>query len=361
MNAMGLNLSLGIGLGGASRVNSALSVLRTGQGIAISFIDDAVAVQDNATPSNNFVGTMAQALARGILVYSSPSTKYVRNPSGVWTAGTSLRCHYSTTGVPLGILSEPARTNLLLNSAALATQSVTVSATAYTLSFEGTGTVTLSGASTAGPLVGTGATDRVSLTFTPSAGSLTLTVSGTVNYANLEAGLFRTSPIVTAGSAVARAADNLYVDLTKIPFGAEYTVIAHAQPSPDSATNAHVIYTVGDNTVNERHRVSNGGASGANLSSVWRTGNVAQAEITATGAPAATAFKVATATKADDFEFVVNGTSRGTDTSGTIPASPTRLMIGHSYLLTTHWAAPIGFLALIPERLSQAEMIARTA
>ena len=340
--------------------NAALALLRGKQGFAISVPDDAVAVVDNATPANNFIGTMAQAVDRGILVNASPPTKWLLNSSGILTSGSNLRCQYSAAGVPLGFLPEPQRTNILLNSAALATQGVTVSATTYTLSFEGTGTVTLSGVSTAGPLVGTGATDRVSLTFTPTAGSLTLTVSGTVNYANLEAGPFRTSTIVTAGSQVTRAADNLYVDLTKVPFGAEYTVIAHAQPSPDSATNAHVIYTVGDNTVNERHRVANGGASGANLSSVWRTGNVAQAEITATGAPAATAFKVATATKADDFEFVVNGTSRGTDTSGTIPASPTRLMIGHSYLLTTHWAAPIGFLALIPERLSQADMIART-
>src|SRR5690606_11840432 len=79
-----------------------------------------------------------------------------------------------------GLLIEPQRTNLLLNSATLSTQSVTVTATVHTLSFYGTGTVTLSGASTAGPLVGTGANNRVTLTFTPTAGSLTLTVSGSV-------------------------------------------------------------------------------------------------------------------------------------------------------------------------------------
>ena len=357
-------LQLGLGLTprtGSRGVRAYAALVNLDSGFVFDPIDDFVLVRDASTPANNFSGSMAQALAAGILVNPSAPTKWLLNSSGILTSGSNLRCQYSAAGVPLGFLSEPQRTNLLLNSAALATQSVTVSATAYTLSFEGTGTVTLSGASTAGPLVGTGATDRVSLTFTPSAGSLTLTVSGTVNYANLEAGLFRTSPIVTAGSAVTRGPDGLYVDLTRIPFGSEYTVIAHAQPTPDSAVNAHVIYTVGDNTVNERHRVSNGGAGGANLSSIWRTGNVAQAEITATGAPAATAFKVATATKADDFEFVVNGTSRGTDTSGAIPASPTRLMIGHSYLLTIHWAAPIGFMALIPERLSQADMIARTS
>ena len=78
------------------------------------------------------------------------------NSSGILTSGSNLRCQYSAAGVPLRFLPEPQRTNLLLNSAALATQGVTVSAaTAYTLSFKGTGTVTLSGVSSAGPLVGT--------------------------------------------------------------------------------------------------------------------------------------------------------------------------------------------------------------
>jgi hypothetical protein len=78
--------------------------------------------------------------------------------------------------------------NLLVNTATLSTQSVTVTADAHTLSFYGTGTVTLSGVSTAGPLVGTGAGDRVTLTFTPTGGSLTLTVSGTVSTAQLVLG-----------------------------------------------------------------------------------------------------------------------------------------------------------------------------
>lgn len=78
--------------------------------------------------------------------------------------------------------------NLLLNTEALATQSRTVTAVGHTLSFTGTGSITLSGASTAGPLVGTGVNDRVSLTFTPTAGSLTLTVSGSVTKGQLNIG-----------------------------------------------------------------------------------------------------------------------------------------------------------------------------
>ena len=83
--------------------------------------------------------------------------------------------------------------NLLVSTDTLATQNVSVTAEERTLSFKGTGIVTLLGASTAGPLVGTGAEEIVSLTFTPTAGTLTLTVSGTVEEAQLELGAARTN------------------------------------------------------------------------------------------------------------------------------------------------------------------------
>jgi hypothetical protein len=87
-----------------------------------------------------------------------------------------------------GIVSLGGRRNLLLATDTMATQSLTVAAVAHTLAFTGTGTVTLTGASIAGPLIGTGASNRVSLTFTPTAASLTLTVIGSVTLAQLELG-----------------------------------------------------------------------------------------------------------------------------------------------------------------------------
>lgn len=76
-----------------------------------------------------------------------------------------------------------ARVNLLLDTNTLATQNVTTAAIPYTLKHDGSGTITLSGTSTAGPLVGAG-----TLTFTPTAGTLTLTVSGSVTNAQLQTG-----------------------------------------------------------------------------------------------------------------------------------------------------------------------------
>ena len=84
--------------------------------------------------------------------------------------------------------------NLALNTATLGTQTVTVqSGVSYILSIKGTGSVTLTGASTAGPLNGTGASNRVDLKITAATSSLTLTVSGSVTSARLSAVTYETA------------------------------------------------------------------------------------------------------------------------------------------------------------------------
>ena len=94
--------------------------------------------------------------------------------------------YHATQSITASRPTLSARKNILLATETLATQSVTTLAANYTLSFTGTGSVTLSGAAT-GTLTGIG-TDRASITFTPAAGALTLTVSGSVTKAQVELG-----------------------------------------------------------------------------------------------------------------------------------------------------------------------------
>jgi hypothetical protein len=111
---------------------------------------------------------------------------------------------------------------MLLNSDTPATQGVTVTAQSYTLSFTGTGTVALSGAYTGSKTgTGTGPANRVSMTFTPTAGTLTVTPSGSVQNFQIEAGGNASPYIPTTSAQVARAADVATVnDLSTLRFNA---------------------------------------------------------------------------------------------------------------------------------------------
>ena len=135
---------------------------------------------------------------------NTSATRINENGNIVDVPANVARIDYSK-GQP-AILVEPQRTNLVFPSATATTQTRAVTAQSYTLSFYGTGNVVLSGAFS-GTLNGTGAINRVTLTFTPTAGSLTLTVSGSVTNWQLEAGSNATSLIKTVSGSVTRNAD----------------------------------------------------------------------------------------------------------------------------------------------------------
>ena len=133
-----------------------------------------------ATATTSYVSALALGNTGAVAAFDNISVKEL--------AGNHAVAPTDAARPTYGIEPWSGRRNLLLATDTMATQSLTVTAVAHTLAFTGTGTVTLTGASIAGPLIGTGASNRVSLTFTPTAASLTLTVVGSVTLAQLELG-----------------------------------------------------------------------------------------------------------------------------------------------------------------------------
>jgi hypothetical protein len=263
-----------------------------------------------------------------------------------------------------GLLVEEARTNLLLNSATLSTQSVTVAATAHTLSFFGTGTVTLSGASTAGPLVGTGAGNRVSLTFTPTAGSLTLTVSGSVTTAQLEAGLPATSPIITTGSAVTRAADRasiLPADMSGVYNGTSLSMYAEwINPVALAGTFRRILAFTGTVSDSESFTLQRP-ISNETRFEVLDNG-VQQCQLTNFSAiyPVGSIVKQAGAAAANNFAFCDTAGNVLTDNTATMPI-PDRIEIGSDFAGLAPFSGIIRRVNLWDFRLSNTALQAITA
>ena len=294
----------------------------------------------------------------------SGTQTYFDSTGTLQTATTNVAAfdYDPTTLVPLGLSMWEARTNLVLNSladgTALSTQSVTVAAVAHTLSFYGTGTVTLTGTSTAGPLVGTGATTRVSLTFTPTAGSLTLTVSGTVKWCNLEAGAFATPYIATTAAAATRAApvcsttDLSWFNATEGTFVSKQTRYATAIADGN-------IYEINDGT--SANRISGGtGASGSVLNPFVIVSNVAQATLTQGAGSVVNTHTMAVAIKANDFAASTDGAAVVTDVSGTMP-TVTTLTVGKNSGAAAYWNGWIASLTYYPLRLPNATLQFLTA
>ena len=325
---------------------------------AHDLLDDAISLL-GVEPLHYWDFTTNRALFSGVDVgalASTPGWSFTRATVGTAETVAGEIIQFSSGQLrrtDRGVLIEGARTNLFLNSATGATQGVVVTAVAHTLSFRGTGTITLSGASTAGPLVGTGVNDRVTLTFTPSAATLTLTVSGSVTNVQLEVGSFASSWIPTAGASVTRDADLLTVSSPGIAF-----------PTSMWAEAVRAVDTAG---IELSLRADNGGATELITLSVSNTTDLAQATMTAGGVSQANpqvagetsvgvTYKVAGAYETNRVQACRSGILATVDTVATVPSAPTVLRFGSN---SSGAGQPFGYIrraAVFNSALSNAQL-----
>jgi hypothetical protein len=267
------------------------------------------------------------------ITFTRSSTATYTNSSGVLTSAAIdvPRFTYNpTTLQSLGLYVEESSTNILLNSLLdgtnLNTQTVTTTATPYTLSFYGTGTIVLAGTNIS-TQIGTGAyPSRKIFTFTPTAGALTLTVTGTVQYAQLETGSKATSFIPTAGSQVTRALDNPRI--TGSNFSSWYNAsqgtafIDAIFGNTSGAATGFVFYNT--STTNDYWQVLAIGSNqaGGKVSGSYVSLNIGQPQLN-------TSAKVAFAVSNGTWAASVNGGNAVT-TSANIPQSINSLYLGTS-------------------------------
>lgn len=228
------------------------------------------------------------------------------------------RLDYTDDVCPV-LLLEPQSTNLYLNSAVMVTQGVTTTATPYTVSFYGTGTITFTGTHS-GSLVGTGANDRVSVTFTPSAGTLTSTISGTVTNGQVENLSYATSVIVTLGSTVTRTADicNDAGDVNTFNSVEGVLFVEMAALVNDLSTRE---ISISDASFNNRIEIRYLSVSNQ-IQAVVRVASVVVAAMIFNSSDITSFDKVALKWKVNDFAFWANGVEVATDGSGvSFPAS----------------------------------------
>ena len=258
-----------------------------------------------------------------------------------------------TTGEGV-VLLEPQSTNLVVNSELNNVENIVVSAVSHTISFYGAGSITLSGAHTA-TLSGTGANDRVSLTFTPSAGTLTCTDSGGVDKKQVEALSYPTSYIPTSGAIASRLADSVTGAGDVNTFNSTEGVIYFEGSFSENTSNQQL--SLSNGTTSERIvlEVRN---SGQLLRFNVRSGDVNSVEIDQP-ITANTSYKLGLLWSGGVAKFYLNGNLVGSDSSVTPP-------IGINTMSFNGGASSFPFygkvkaLAVFNEALTDAELLCLT-
>jgi predicted hotdog family 3-hydroxylacyl-ACP dehydratase len=180
--------------------------------------------------------------------------------------------------------------------------------------------------------------------------------------AQLEAGAFATSYIPTVASQVTRTPDQASVNTLSPWYNAtEGTLYAEGLVASTTIPTSRILAEISDGTSSNRTQLFN--ASGvATLTMFVASGGVTQVASLNSGAISAnTVFKFAGAYKASDFAASGNGASPTTQASGLVPVGPTNMRIGMRFNDTFQINGHLRRITYYPRRLSNAELQAITA
>jgi len=263
------------------------------------------------------------------------------------------RIEFNPDGSYKGLLVEPQRTNLVFPSDVATTQTRTVTAAAHTLSFYGTGQVVLSGVAT-GTLTGTGANERVTLTFTPTAGSLVLTVTGSVTLWQLEVASTASSYIPTVASTVTRVADVVSKTGASALIGqTEGTIYVELNALGNASVPRGILYLTDGSTSN---RVAIQYDAAGRLQAIASSaGSTLGSVIFAIQGLSKAVFTY----DSSGYKFYVNGVLRGAF-NGNLPTSLSRVDLGN-ILGVSVFDNNIKAAAILPRAITEAEAIALTS
>jgi hypothetical protein len=294
----------------------------------------------------------------GATTFSRASSGWVVGAAGIVKsyAANLPRFDYDANGALLGLRIEGAATRLnTIAAAPTAPENITVTAQVYTISFSGTGSVVLSGAHAA-TVGGAGALPaRAAYTFTPTAGTLTVTPSGTVQNLQLETGPLATSPILGEGGAVTRAADMVTVNLSGIDFNpSEGALFLDAYTAPGIGTGIYQSPAALDNGGSSSIQIIRGPSR--YVSASVAVGGATQAALASSAAILDnTRFRLAFSWAANAFRLSFNGGAVTEDTTGTVPTGLSTLRIGMSTGVYP-WNGHIRHLAYFPRALTASQL-----
>jgi hypothetical protein len=178
-----------------------------------------------------------------------------------------------------------------------------------------------------------------------------------------ENGAFRTSPIITYGTSLTRAADNIYIDNTAFPLSLlTLTAVVQARlPSPSFSFPCAFAFVQTAAPTSNRVQIYHG-AFGANYNSTYRVtaaggGSVGGLTITGTISPL-TVYKTGLAFQSGSHAAVVNGGTVATDSAASVLTALDRLYLSQAN--TGHINGHIQSFFYTARRMSDAELQTKT-